>query len=90
MIENKFKVLTTCPNYSVFNGVEFVFLNIKKQHYKMLIKNKKKLKKEIETILKGEKIKEVIKKIYLSEMNFYRKFIKENENTDINEIYKNK
>ena len=29
MIDNKFKVLTNCPYYYIFNGAEFVFLNVK-------------------------------------------------------------
>ena len=69
VLDKKLKVLINIPYYSIFNGIEYVFLNIKSKIYKMLLKNKKELKDKIKSILNGDKIKETIKKIYLSELN---------------------
>ena len=89
VLDKKLKVLTNIPYYSIFNGIEYVFLNIKSKIYKMLLKNKKELKDKIKSILNGDKIKETIKKIYLSELNLYLKEIQEMKNLDFNQIYQN-
>lgn len=89
VLDKKLKVLTNIPYYSIFNGIEYVFLNIKSKIYKMLLKNKKELKDQIKSILNGDKIKETIKKIYLSELNLYLKEIQEMKNLDFNQIYQN-
>lgn len=89
VLDKKLKVLINIPYYSIFNGIEYVFLNIKSKIYKMLLKNKKELKDQIKSILNGDKIKETIKKIYLSELNLQLKEIQEMKNLDFNQIYQN-
>ena len=89
LIEKNLKVLTNIPYYSDFNGIEFLFLNIKSHLYKMLIKNRKELKKEIESVLNQGKMKITIRKIYLNSLKKYLKFIDENINENINTIYEN-
>jgi hypothetical protein len=88
-LDNKLKILSNCPYYSIFNAIEYVFLNIKSYLYKKLIKNIKELKKEINNILNDEKLKKTIKKIYADELGIYYKFIKDNDNENIQEIFSN-
>ena len=89
LIEKKMKVLTNVPYYSEFNAIEFLFLNIKSHLYKILIKNRTKLKKEIESLLNGEMLNKTIANIYLGELKRYMNFILENNNTNLNELYEN-
>lgn len=89
MIDKHLKVLTNVPYFSEFNAIEYLFLNIKSHLYKILIKNTKDLKKEIESFLNNEKIKARIKNIYLSGLKRYLKFINDNTNINIDDIYKN-
>lgn len=74
-LENKLKILTNIPYYSVFNAIEYVFLNIKSNLYKILIRNRKELKEKVESIINDQNIKNTIKKIYLSELRLYLKEI---------------
>ena len=74
-LENKLKILTNIPYYSVFDAIEYVFLNIKSNLYKILIRNRKELKEKVESIINDQNIKNTIKKIYLSELRLYLKEI---------------
>ena len=78
-LENKLKVLSNFPYYSVFNAIEYVFLNIKSSLYKRLIKNTKELKKYIKNIINDEKFKITLKKIYADELDIYFRYIEENK-----------
>ena len=87
-LDNKLKIIANCPYYSVFNAIEYVFLNIKTKLYKKLFKNRKELKQEIKNILNDENLSKTIEKIYLSELKIYRDYINENKDDDIEEIYR--
>ena len=88
-LENKLKIITNCSYYSVFNAIEYVFLNIKSKLYKLLIKNRKELKKVIKSIIENENMDDVVQKIYLSELKIYYDYIQENKEENIQEIYEN-
>ena len=88
-LENKLKILTNIPYYSVFNAIEYVFLNIKSNLYKILIRNRKELKEKVESIINDQNIKNTIKKIYLSELRLYLKEIDDQKSMDVNQIYQN-
>ena len=75
-INNKLKILTKIPYYSIFNGIEYVFFFIITKLYKFIIKNRKELKQKIECILKDKQIEQSIKKVYLSELKIYLDLIK--------------
>ena len=87
LMKRNIKILTNIPYYSEFNAIEFLFLNIKSYLYKLLIKNRKELKKEIESFINNEKLKITITKIYLGTLKRYLKFINDNSGEDMNEIF---
>ena len=87
-LKNNLKIMTNIPYYSMFNGIEYVFLNIKKKLYKLLLKNRKELKNSILEIIQDESIKETIKKIYLYELKLYLENIIERKDEDVEAIFK--
>ena len=87
-LKNNFKMLTNCPYYSKFNPIEFVFRAIKAKLYKNLFDKKKTLRNFILNIINENEFKKTIKKIFLKGLNIYYQFIKENNDENIDLIYK--
>ena len=62
LLDNKMKVLTNCPYYSSFNGIEYIFRALKSNLYKNLYKNKNELKNSVIEFLLSNKNKVTITK----------------------------
>ena len=87
-LKNNFKILTNCPYYSKFNPIEFVFRSIKTKLYKNLIDKKKTLRKFILEVINDKSFEKTITKIFLKGLKIYYHFIKENNDDDIDLMYR--
>ncbi len=73
--KNKMKILFTVPYRSTFNMIENVFREIKNITYKKLYSNTFELKKDLKSIIEGEKIKKYLPKLFNETMKEYESFI---------------
>ena len=85
---NKLKVLYTVPYESVFNPIELGFRFIKNITYKKIYLNIKNLKKDVKSILKGDKIKQCLFKNFVETIEKYLQFIESNININLDEKIK--
>lgn len=84
--EKKIKGLTISPYRSFFNMAEFIFRYLKNIIYKNVYNNMENLKKDVNSILKSENLKNSLKNLFRETLQQYVLFIQKHENFDLSNI----
>lgn len=87
LLKNKMKAFTNCPYYSNFNGIEYLFRNMKSYLYKNLFRNRKELQEAASQFLLSKDIKYILQKIYLKELKLYFNYAEEHSEDNYDIIY---